>query len=83
MHRFTSEQLFSGIGVSPEFRWVAYIAPATDGRFQVFRVPISGGPPTQITFDPTDKAQPAVSRDGASIAFTVFSYRMQFRTIRP
>jgi Tol biopolymer transport system component len=83
VHRFTSEQWFSGIGVAPDFRWVAYIAPATDGRFQVFRVSISGGPPAQITFDPTDKAQPAVSRDGGSIAFTVFSYRMQFWTIHP
>ena len=29
-------------------------------------------------FDPTDKTQPAVSRNGALIAFTVFSYQMRF-----
>jgi Tol biopolymer transport system component len=83
IHRFASEQQFSGIGVSPDFTWVAFIAPANDGHLQVFRVSTSGGTPTQVTFDPTDKTQPAVSRDGTRIAFTVFSYRMQFWVIEP
>jgi Tol biopolymer transport system component len=83
IHRFTSEQQFSGLGVSPDFKWVAFIAPASDGHMQVFRVRASGGTPTQVTFDPTDKTQPAVSRDGTRIAFTVFSYRMQFWVIEP
>ena len=83
IHRFTSEQQFSGLGVSPDFRWVAFVAPASDGHFQVFRVPVSGGTPTQVTVDPTDKTQPAVSRDGSRIAFTVFTYRMQFWVLEP
>ena len=83
VHRFTSDQQFSGIGVSPDFRWVAFIAPATDGHLQVFRVPVAGGTPTQLTSDPTDKTQPAVSRDGTRVAFTVFSYRMQFWVTEP
>ena len=83
IHRFTSEQQFSGLGVSPDFRWVAFVAPANDGHFQVFRVPVSGGTATQVTFDPTDKTQPAVSRDGTRIAFTVFTYRMQFWVLEP
>ncbi|MGH7460036.1 MAG: hypothetical protein ACREMA_03285 [Longimicrobiales bacterium] len=78
VHRFTSRQRFAGLGVAPAARWAAYIAPASDGHFQVFRVPLSGGSPTQVTTDPTDKTQPSVSHDGASIAFTVFSYQMQF-----
>ena len=69
--------------MSPDFAWVAFIAPASDGHLQVFRVSARGGTPTQVTFDPTDKTQPAVSRDGARIAFTVFSYRMQFWVIEP
>jgi Tol biopolymer transport system component len=77
-HRFTSEQRYSGIGVGVPERWVAYIAPASDGHFQVFRVPLAGGAATQVTTDPTDKTQPSVSHDGRSIAFTVFSYQMQF-----
>jgi len=83
IQRYTSEQQFSGLGVSPDFRWVAFVAPASDGHFQVFRVPVSGGTPTQVTFDPTDKTQPAVSRDGTRIAFTVFTYRMQFWVLEP
>jgi Tol biopolymer transport system component len=78
IHRFTSEQQFSGLGVSTTGRWVAFVAPGADGHFQVFRVPISGGAPKQVTTDPTDKTQPSVSHDGASIAFTVFLYQMQF-----
>jgi len=78
IHRFTSEQQFSGLGVSTTGRWVAFVAPGADGHFQVFRVPIAGGAPKQVTTDPTDKTQPSVSHDGASIAFTVFSYQMQF-----
>lgn len=83
VHRFTSEQNFSGLGVSPGSRWVVFVAPAADGYFQLFRVPISGGTATQLTFDPTDKTQPSVSHDGKSIAFTVFSYQMQFWLIEP
>jgi Tol biopolymer transport system component len=81
VHRFTSRQRYAGLGVAPAARWAAYIAPAADGYFQVFRVPLAGGSATQVTTDPTDKTQPAVSRNGASIAFTVFSYQMQFWSI--
>jgi Tol biopolymer transport system component len=49
----------------------------------VYRVPIGGGTPAQVTFDPTDKTQPAVSRDGTRIAFTVFRYGMQFWLTEP
>ncbi len=83
VHRFTSEQRYSGIGVARDARWVAFIAPAADGHFQVFRVPLSGGTATQVTFDPSDKTQPAVSPDGRRIAFTVVSYRTLFWMIEP
>jgi Tol biopolymer transport system component len=83
VHRFTSEQIFSGLGVAPAARWAAFVAPAADGHFQVFRVPLAGGTPTQLTTDPTDKTQPSVSHDGASVAFTVFSYQMHFWRIDP
>jgi Tol biopolymer transport system component len=78
VHRFTSEQQFSGLGLATQGRWVAFIALGSDGHFQVFRVPLAGGTPQQLTSDPTDKTQPSVSHDGASVAFTVFLYQMQF-----
>ncbi len=83
VHRFTSAHRFPGLGVAPTARWVAYIAPAADGYFQVFRVSLAGGTPTQVTTDPTDKTQPSVSHDGSAIAFTVFSYQMQFWLVDP
>lgn len=83
VHRFTSEQHYSGLGVAPDFRWVAFIGPAADGRFQVFRVPADGGPAEQVTTDPTDKTQPSVSPDGRWIAFTVFSYATRFWLLEP
>ena len=43
-HDFSSEQVISGIGVSPD-GFVAYIDRAADGFFQVFRVPVAGGEP--------------------------------------
>ncbi len=83
IHEFTSNQVFSGISVSTDAAWVAYIAPASDGHYQVFRVPIQGGPALQVTFDPTDKTQPAYSPNGELIAFTVFSYQVHFWVLGP
>ena len=78
IHEFESDQIYSGASVSPDFRWVVFIKPATDGFFQLFRVPISGGSEEQLTFDPIDKTQPAYSPDGKWIAFSVFSFKAHF-----
>ena len=78
VHRFASEHGASGLAVSPDGREVGFIAPAPDGFFQVFRMPLAGGAPTLVTTDPSHKTQPAWSPDGRSIAFTVWSYDAQF-----
>ncbi|MGD8330889.1 MAG: hypothetical protein PVJ49_15780 [Acidobacteriota bacterium] len=78
VHRFDSEQWFTGIGVSPDGSWVAYIAPAADGYLQLFRVPAVGGEPVQLTFDTSDKTHPTWSPAGDQIAFTVFRYLATF-----
>ena len=83
IHDYTSEQLYSGISVSPDFQGAAFIAPAPDGFFQVFRIPLTGGEAEQITFDPTDKTHPAYAPDGQRIAFTVFSYKAHFWLMTP
>ncbi len=78
LHRWTSEHLFSGLGASPDGKWVAFIAPAADLHFQLWRLPTTGGTPQQLTFDPSNKSQPAYAPDGKRIALTIWEYAVQF-----
>jgi Tol biopolymer transport system component len=78
VRRFASEHDFAGLGVAPDGRQLAFVAPAADGFFQVFAMPVAGGEPRQVTSDPSNKTQPAWSPDGSRIAFTVWSYDVQF-----
>lgn len=82
VHRFASEHDAPGLAVSPDGRDVAFIAPAPDGFFQVFRMPVSGGIPVQVTTDRSNKTQPAWSPDGVHLAFTVWNYDAQFWRMR-
>ena len=78
VHRLASEHDAPGLAVSPDGREVAFVAPAADGFFQVFRLPLTGGAPVAVTKDPSHKTQPAWSPDGRQMAFTVWSYESQF-----
>jgi Tol biopolymer transport system component len=77
-----SDQVFSGISTSRDGKWVAYVAQAPDGTYQIFRVPVAGGTTHQVTTDPNHKTQPAFSPDGARLAFTIWRYEVQFWMLR-
>jgi Tol biopolymer transport system component len=81
---FASDQHVAGFSISPDGAQIAYVAPASDGYLQLFHISLEGKPgPLQLTFDPSNKTQPAYSPDGAKIAFTVWSYDIQFWTVKP
>lgn len=77
-HEWESNQVHSGIAVSPLGDWVAYIGPGSEGFLQVHRVPSGGGQSEQLTVDPTQKTQPAYDPTGEWLAYTVFSYEARF-----
>lgn len=77
-HGWHSDQVRSGISVSPDGAWVAHVAPDSAGVFQVYRVPLGGGDPEQLTTDPAPKTQPAYDPTGRWLAYTVFSYEIRF-----
>ena len=77
-HEWNSDQVHSGISVSPGGAWVAHIAPDSAGFFQVYRIPLGGGEAEQLTVDPTRKTQPAYDPAGKWLAYTVFSYEVRF-----
>ena len=78
IHAFQSNQLYSGISLSYDQKWVAYIAPDSRDNLQVFKVSMDGEIVKQITIDATDKAHPAFSPKTNTIAFSVFSYQVIF-----
>jgi Tol biopolymer transport system component len=83
VHAFASDQIESGIALSPDGRSVVFVAPGADGHTQLWLVPLAGGHARQLTFDPTGKTQPAYSPDGRKLAFTGFSYQVDFWLLGP
>jgi len=79
VHRINTEHDFPGLGVSSHGRFVAFVAPAPDGFYQIFVKAIGAStPPVQLTTDPSHKTQPTFSPDGSRVAFTVWSYTATF-----
>jgi Tol biopolymer transport system component len=79
VHRIATEHDFPGLGVSTNGRFVAFVAPAPDGFFQIFVKAIGAAtPPVQLTTDRSHKTQPTFAPDNSRVAFTVWSYEAAF-----
>lgn len=82
LHRWQSEHLYSGLGASPDGKWIAFVGPDSANFFQLFRIPAAGGPVQQLTHDPSNKTQPAYAPDGRRIALTVWEFVVHFWMVR-
>jgi len=67
--RVTTGNEVSEVGdVSPDGKWLAYDSNLR-GNMDLYKVPLSGGAPVQITDAPWDEFNPRWSPDGAEIVF--------------
>jgi len=64
----TSPSQLYGLAWSPDSRWVLYSSD-TNGAFNVWAVPVSGGDPVQVTFGPGVYVTPEMTPDGSRILF--------------
>jgi len=74
----TGTQMTESISVSPDRRWL-YFTSDRAGSSDIWRMPLPGGEPAQVTADPSDDFGPEQSPDGKWLAF--FSIRDGTRDI--
>jgi Tol biopolymer transport system component/tRNA A-37 threonylcarbamoyl transferase component Bud32 len=67
----TGNQIIESFDVSEDGKWLAFDSDRT-GNQDIFRVPLAGGQPEQLTTDPADDFQPHFSPDGREIGFHTF-----------
>jgi TolB protein len=67
----TGRQITEGLDVSRDGRWLAFDSDRS-GNQDIYKMPVAGGEPEQLTTDPQDDFSPAWSPDGKEIAFHSF-----------
>jgi len=66
---------------SPDSREIAFAADDGSGNVGIYRIPVEGGPPVQVTITPGMEMLPAWSPDGRMIAYTRISGETQVWTV--
>lgn len=64
----TGNQVIEAFDISPDGHWIAFDSDR-GGNFDIWRMPLGGGEPEQLTSGPNRKFWPAWSPDGREIAF--------------
>jgi Tol biopolymer transport system component len=61
-------QNIENVAVSPDGAWLYYDSDRS-GNMDIWRLPLGGGPPEQLTTDPAGDFSPSPSPDGRTVAF--------------
>jgi len=64
----SGNQVIEAMRVSRDGRWLLYDSNLR-GNADIYRVPVAGGEPEQLTNDPSDEFAPDLSPDGRAIAY--------------
>jgi len=67
----TGNQTIEGIDVSSDGKWLVYDSNSA-GNQDIYKIPVGGGEPEQLTDDPSDDFLPTWSPDDKEIAFYSF-----------
>jgi hypothetical protein len=65
----TGNQAVEGMSVSPDWRWL-YFDSDRSGNTDIYRMPVTGGEPEQLTTDPADDFLPNISLTAGGWRFT-------------
>lgn len=74
----SGNQVIESMDISPDGQWMAFDSNRS-GNEDIYKMPLKGGEPEQLTSDPSDDFYPVWSPDGREIAF--FSWRKGNRDI--
>ena len=64
----TGNQVIESMRVSRDGRWLLYDSNLR-GNSDIYRIPLTGGQPEQLTSDPADEFAPDLSPDGRAVAY--------------
>jgi serine/threonine-protein kinase len=78
----SSHQVIESARVSRDGRWLLYDSDLR-GNADIYRVPIAGGQPEQLTNDPADEFAPDLSPDGRAVAYHTFRHGTRDIEVKP